>query len=156
MEFGRILYFGIANKGGRVLYERWYDSFSELEKSQIRVALDQTSEPFLAEAKDSLEYFGKYKSGTIVFIPTGDIVLYALGHGEYDELALTEVLRAILGALKASTNPKVKKPPTEADILANYGKVALLVDEAINEGIAETLDTPAILEGMKMKAPIGI
>ena len=44
MASGRIQCLLIATRGGHVVYERFYDSFSEVEKSEIRAAFDDTAE----------------------------------------------------------------------------------------------------------------
>ena len=42
-DFGRIHAFLISNRPGHVLYERFYDRLSELQKGELRTAFSQCS-----------------------------------------------------------------------------------------------------------------
>jgi hypothetical protein len=62
METGRIQVVLIATKSGDVIYERFYARFSDLEKSEIRAALHQASEPFVGAAGlDDYEGVSRYR-----------------------------------------------------------------------------------------------
>ena len=43
------------------------------------------------------------------------------------------------------------KPPTESVLFEKYGRVAVIVDEVINEGMLEAIDRDAIRRGAKGK-----
>ena len=47
-NYGRIQAVVIATLTGNVVYERFYDSFSDLEKSDLRSALQQVNQPLTA------------------------------------------------------------------------------------------------------------
>lgn len=42
-EFGRIHAFAVTNRNGNVLYERFYDHLSEIQKAEMRTAMGQCS-----------------------------------------------------------------------------------------------------------------
>lgn len=90
-----------------------------------------------------------YRAGAIVLRFEGDVILYALGTGEYDELncrssvvlllystvhinskchAVAETLRAVSQGLRDTL-----RKPTESALFSDYGRMCLVVDEVINE-----------------------
>ncbi|KAL0037359.1 hypothetical protein WJX79_003804 [Trebouxia sp. C0005] len=117
---------------------------SQLSRSQT--AFQRASEFLITGASDESEFADRYKAGSIALRLEGDIVFYALGTGEYDELNLAETIRAISLGLRDTL-----KKPTEAALFDNYGRLCMVVDEVINEGILEAVDRDAIQRGMKMK-----
>ncbi|DBA87000.1 TPA: hypothetical protein ACH3X2_000380 [Trebouxia sp. C0005] len=146
MDCGRIQCFLIATTTGSVVYERFYLRFTDVEKADIRAAFQRASEFLITGASDESEFADRYKAGSIALRLEGDIVFYALGTGEYDELNLAETIRAISLGLRDTL-----KKPTEAALFDNYGRLCMVVDEVINEGILEAVDRDAIQRGMKMK-----
>lgn len=146
-DLGRIHCFLVATRGGDVVYERFFDRFSELEKADVRSALSLATGNvrFTAEEQD---FVAPYKAARFAFMPVADVVFYLLGSGEYDEIGLVEVLRTIIQALR-----EVLGKPTAAVLLDKYAKLCLVVDEVLNEGILEAVDREAIKKGIKGKAP---
>ena len=62
METGRIQVVLIATQAGDVIYERFYTRFSDLEKSEIRAALHQSSEQFVGSTGlDEYEGVSRYR-----------------------------------------------------------------------------------------------
>mmetsp|Transcript_28854 Transcript_28854/g.73613 ORF Transcript_28854/g.73613 Transcript_28854/m.73613 type:complete len:151 (-) Transcript_28854:217-669(-) len=147
MSYGRIHCFLVATKGGDVIYERFYDRLSEVEKAEVRTAF-QLASSNVRLAGDDQDYCGAYKSARFVFISQGDLVYYLLGSGEYDELAGADTLRAISGALK----DVLGKTPSASLLLDKYTKLVVVVDEVINEGMVETLERDVIRKALKHKA----
>lgn len=43
MDFGRIHAISVTNRTGSVIYERFYDRLSEVQKGELRTALSQCS-----------------------------------------------------------------------------------------------------------------
>lgn len=117
-----------------------------MEKADIRAAFQRASEAALPGASEESEFADRYKAGTVALRLEGDVVFYALGTGEYDELNLAEAIRAICLGLRDTV-----RKPTEAALFDNYGRLCMVVDEVINEGILEAADRDAIQRGMKMK-----
>ena len=147
MDLGRIHALVVATKGGgHVIYERYYDRYTELDKAEIRAAFSQASAQ-INLANDGQDFVGSFRGGCFVFIPTTDLVFYALGSGEYDEMALSGVLRVVMMAIADSLG----KPPTESVLFEKYGRVAVIVDEVITEGQLEAIDRDAIRRGAKGK-----
>lgn len=58
--FGLIHCFLVATKAGEVIYERFYERFTELEKSEIRSAF-QTATDTISLQQDDQDFVGSYK-----------------------------------------------------------------------------------------------
>lgn len=152
MSSGRVAALAVATRQGHVVYERFYEAFSEAEKAEVRGAFDQVAGPSSGSATpaEEEELVGRYRNGRIVAIPAGELVFYALGTGEYSELALSEVLRVII-----STYREIFKAPslTDAVLFSNYAVTALVVDEVVREGIVELTDRLSIQKAIAMRLP---
>lgn len=146
MDYGRVVCLLIATKTGNVIYERFYNQFSESEKAEIRAGLDAASQPYLYRAHDDVEYVGRFKAGVVVFVPTADVVIYALGTGEYDELSLGQLLFSAVRGLRES----LAVPLSERSLVDKYSKVALVLDELVNEGIIDETNPMRIVAGTKL------
>eukprot|EP00877_Chromochloris_zofingiensis_P011951 jgi/Chrzof1/7009/Cz02g07150.t1 len=146
MEFGRVHCFLVATKSGQVVYERYYDRYTELDKAEIRAAFQQATEQ-VNLANDNHDFVGAFRGGCFVLIPATDLVFYALGSGEYDEMALASLLRVIMLAIA----DVVGKPPTESVFFEKYARICVVIDEVINEGMIEAVDKDAIRKGAKGK-----
>ena len=84
-----------------------------------------------------------------MFIPISDLVFYLLGSGEYEELAASEILRTIMSSL----TDVLGRSLSSSALLDKYTRVALVVDEVINEGILESVDLDSIRKSTKNNAP---
>lgn len=60
MSYGRIHCFLVATKIGDVIYERFYDRLSEVEKAEIRTAF-QLASSNVRLAGDDQDYCGAFK-----------------------------------------------------------------------------------------------
>lgn len=145
-DFGRVHCVVVATKGGEVVYERFYDRLSELDKAEIRAAFQQATDN-VNLGSDNQDFVGTFRGGSFVLIPTTDLVFYALGSGEYDEMALSGVLRVIMIAIA----DVVGKPPTESVFFEKYSRIACVIDEVLNEGMLESVDKDVIRKGAKGK-----
>lgn len=123
-----------------------HERLAETEKAEVRAGLDAASEPWLPSSRDEQEYVGRHKAGVVVFIPVADVVFYALGTGEYDEMSLGHLLLATLRGLKESLNV----PLNEKNLIDKYGKVTLVLDEVVNEGIIDQTNPFRIVAGTKL------
>ena len=56
---GRVQCLLVASKDGYVIYERFYDNFSDIQKAEIRASFDDTLHGF--EVKDRQELVGRFK-----------------------------------------------------------------------------------------------
>lgn len=70
------------------------------------------------------------RNGRIVAVDSGELTLYALGTGEYNEIALADILRSIIGIYK-----DMFKVATLSDgvLFSRYAQAALIIDEVIKE-----------------------
>jgi len=59
MASGRVQCLLIATRSGHVVYERFYDTFGDEEKANIRAAFDHASST--DEAREAQELVGRYK-----------------------------------------------------------------------------------------------
>jgi hypothetical protein len=155
-DFGRVHALVIATKAeGAVLYERYYDRYSELDKAEIRAAFQQAAEASgAASAPDGQDACGAFRgSACFVLVPVNDVVLFALGSGEYDEMALSGLLRVLALAIGDAAG----RPPSSALFLAKGGagvaRAALAIDEVVDEGLLDAVDRDAVRKGAKGKAP---
>lgn len=154
-DFGRVHALVVATKAeGAVLYERYYDRYSELDKAEIRAAFQQAAEASgAASAPDGRDACGAFRGACFVLVPVNDVVLFALGSGEYDEVALSGLLRVLATAVGDAAG----KPASSALFLARGGagaaRAALAIDEVVNEGLVDAVDRDAVRKGAKGKAP---
>ena len=61
MSSGRVQALVIATRGRQVVYERFYESFSEADKAELRGAFDQVAGPSSTAGADDEELVGRYK-----------------------------------------------------------------------------------------------
>jgi hypothetical protein len=162
-DFGRVHALIIATRAeGAVLYERYYDRYSELDKAEIRAAFQQAAEATGAAAgaagagggaADGRDACGAFRGACFVLIPASDLCFFALGSGEYDEMALSGLLRVLMVAIADAAG----RPASSAVFLARGGasaaRAALAVDEVLNEGLVDAVDRDAVRKGAKGKAP---
>ena len=103
MAQGRIHAVAVTTRIGSVIYERFYDSTTEEKRAEIRASFQDTRTAIGRKAEEGKSYVGTYKckkrhhghpthplfrrGAAIVFTPVGDVVFFALGSGDYDELA---------------------------------------------------------------------
>ncbi|GBF99324.1 hypothetical protein Rsub_11736, partial [Raphidocelis subcapitata] len=59
----------------------------------------------------------------------------------------TGVLRVVMLSIAEA----VGKPPTEGVFFEKYGRIAVVVDEVVNEGMLEAVDRNAVRKGAKGK-----
>lgn len=59
-EFGRIHCVVVATKAGEVVYERYYDRYTELDKAEIRAAFQQATDN-VNLANDNQDFVGAFR-----------------------------------------------------------------------------------------------
>ncbi|KDD73144.1 hypothetical protein H632_c2487p0 [Helicosporidium sp. ATCC 50920] len=147
MSAGRVYALNISTKGkGEVVYERFYDNFSESDKAEIREAFAQTSS--MGTLPGGSEGVGRYKNGRIVSVDSGDLTFYAVGTGEYNEIALSEILRAVITLLMDMFKVAVL---SDGVIFSRYVQTALILDEVLKEGIVQHLDSQSVSRALALK-----
>eukprot|EP01025_Chloroclados_australasicus_P005689 TRINITY_DN11778_c0_g1_i1.p1 TRINITY_DN11778_c0_g1~~TRINITY_DN11778_c0_g1_i1.p1 ORF type:complete len:149 (+),score=11.32 TRINITY_DN11778_c0_g1_i1:104-550(+) len=144
-DLGRIHAFSLANCNGHVVYERFYDRMSEIQKAEMRTALGQCSRDVL-RMPDGHVGVGNFRGATVVYQKLGALVYYCVGSGEYDELAILPVIQTIMGCVRQLIKAK---RITELTLTSDYDKLCTIVDEVIHEGIVDCLDVKDIVEGVK-------
>ncbi|KAK9842304.1 hypothetical protein WJX81_005560 [Elliptochloris bilobata] len=144
-DAGRVQALIIATANGHVLLERFYERFSNLDRADIRVACQQALEKDLGTPE--AESVSRFRGAAVVSRTEGDLVYYAVGTGEYDELTLAEALRGLAAALREA----MRKAPSEAVLLDHYARLCLVVDEVVQEGVLDAADKDAILRGVKLR-----
>lgn len=138
----------IATSSGNIVYERFYERMSEHEKAELRASLAETAENNAYGSREEIEFAARYRNGAVAGRREGDLTLFAAGNGEYDELSLAEVLRTMCSVFK----DVFKKSPSEAVLHDNYGRLCLVVDEMIYEGLLDKTDSDTIQRSILMKA----
>ncbi|KAL6777815.1 COPZ2 [Auxenochlorella protothecoides x Auxenochlorella symbiontica] len=138
-----------TRQGGNVVYERFYGPFSEPEKGELREAMHQATAHQPPDSAD--EALGQYRSGRIVAVPTGELCFYAVGHGEYNELALSEILNALINIYKQLYRVSTL---TDAVLFSKYPQTALALDEVLKEGIVQHLDSDSVARAIACKVSV--
>lgn len=103
---GRVACLILATRSGLVIYERFYERLAEAEKAELRAACDEITPP--EGAAPGQELVGRFRGGRLVGVASGEVVLYALGTGEYTELA--RECQRLTGATACSLAPKRALP----------------------------------------------
>ena len=60
MDFGRVHCFLVATKQGEVVYERYYDRYTEVDKAEIRAAFQQATQS-VNLANDGQDFVGSFR-----------------------------------------------------------------------------------------------
>jgi len=152
---GRVLCVMLTSASGNVIIERFYEpTLSEREQMEWRSRLHEASACTVGvgeqDAERVAEVCGMARDGeeTMVWCQVGDLRFYAVGSGEYDELALAEVLQALVTSVKACVKNKAF---TEAYLFAHFGMICLALDEIVSSGVVEATDWDTIRRGIKLK-----
>lgn len=66
-DFGRVHCLVVATKAGEVVYERFYDRFSELDKAEIRAAFQQATDN-INLASDNQDFCGTFRYGSMISV----------------------------------------------------------------------------------------
>jgi hypothetical protein len=64
-DFGRVHCIVVATKAGEVVYERFYDRFTELDKAEIRAAFQQATD-IVNLASDNQDFVGTFRYACVV------------------------------------------------------------------------------------------
>ena len=115
MDTGRIHAVILATASGNVVYERFFERYSEQDKAELRAVLAEAAEASTSGAPDGAEFATRYRQAwlacmlytcegcfseqnhhkfcqcqcrdtAVAFRKEGDLVYFAVGSGEYDEL----------------------------------------------------------------------
>ncbi|KAG5179293.1 hypothetical protein JKP88DRAFT_247499 [Tribonema minus] len=91
----------------------------------------------------------------IIYRRIGDLLVFACGRDDCDELTLSDVVDCLGGVIATLCEDSSAKGarPTESWLMIGdtYAKVALAVDEMMPGGILEALDPDAVLSMTKMR-----
>lgn len=139
-DYGRIQALIIANLNGHVVYERFYAAFTDLERADLRSAMQEAAAPILPSKVDGDEYVIRYRAGAAVFMTSHDLVFYMVGSGEYDEIMLRDTLGTTIDVVEKVLGRK----PSESVVHREYGRVVLTLDQIIYEGILANTDADSV------------
>lgn len=139
-DYGRIQALIIANLKGNVVYERFYAAFTDLERADLRSAMQEAAVPILPSKVDGDEYVIRYRAGAAVFMTCHDLVFYMIGSGEYDEIMLRDTLGATINIVETVLGRK----PSEALLHRDYGRVVLALDQVIYEGVLANTNAESV------------
>ncbi|XP_021735156.1 uncharacterized protein LOC110701850 [Chenopodium quinoa] len=138
----------ITNPQANILVEIFNGVPSE-ERLHWRSFLTKLGQTNLKGAKHEEHFIAHHKSVYIVYTLFGDVSIYAVGKDEYDELTLSEVIRAITTSIKDACG----KPPSESRFLDKYGRICLYLDEIFWKGVLENNDNDRIKRLARLKPP---
>lgn len=88
-----------------------------------------------------------YNQFTVVFKVFNDVILYAIGYQDENEILLSQVLQTLIEAFNYLTKDQICKK----SLLENFESLIICIDEIIDEGIIVTLDSNTILARALMK-----
>lgn len=137
-----------SNGEGNILIERFHGVPTE-ERVHWRTFLIKLGAENLKGAKSEELFVATHKSVYIVYAMLGDVCIYTVGKDQYDELALSEVIFAIMASVKDVCG----KPPTERLFLDKYGRICLCLDEIVWQGELENTDKDRIRRLIRLKPP---
>jgi len=156
---GRVLCVTVASASGHVIVERFYERLPETTQMQWRRRLHEASSGSLGHGGASTlsgndfarveEVCGVSHQGEdcMVWCGVGDIRFYAVGSGQYDELALAEVLQTLATAIAAMTKKRFDEP----HVFEHFGMICLALDDVVVDGHVESISWDQIRRTAKMK-----
>lgn len=95
---GRVQCILLSTVEGYVVYERFYDQFNDIQKAEIRTSFDDALGS--NAVRNGLELTGRFKNGRVVGLCVDEMIVFALGTGNCDELVLLELLEHLVVVLK--------------------------------------------------------
>eukprot|EP00238_Polyblepharides_amylifera_P007849 CAMPEP_0196575446 /NCGR_PEP_ID=MMETSP1081-20130531/4922_1 /TAXON_ID=36882 /ORGANISM="Pyramimonas amylifera, Strain CCMP720" /LENGTH=184 /DNA_ID=CAMNT_0041893751 /DNA_START=104 /DNA_END=658 /DNA_ORIENTATION=+ len=138
--------------GANVLFDRFYTPRGEAVEESERVgwweALHRASERDLGKSPEDVPNVATHLSRHIVWMCSGETVIYLVGTGIYDEITLAEAAATLVAVIKLICKTK---SVTIALVLANLGKVCLAVDQMIFAGEIERMNVESIYKSIKLK-----
>ena len=144
----------VSSQTGGVILARFYDPQLEQYKREVlRDFLQAADVENLVGSTESQEdgssecYTSLYQKHNLVFQRISDVVVFCSGTKDQSHARVAKVIENFVFCLIEGV---LKKSITEDRIIKNYAKVCLLLDEILNEGIVQTLDTKLILKQLKL------
>lgn len=121
---GRVQCILLSTVDGYVVYERFYDQFNDIQKAEIRTSCDDALGS--NAVRHGLELTGRFKNGRVVGLCVDEIIVFALGTGNYDELVLLDLLEHLVVVLKDVTKANALN---DMALFEHYIDVAHVIDE---------------------------
>ena len=146
----------IATTSGNILHSHHYDTTNEEHwNRRDRLILDLTrdmwpreSSNFTAPTVTSFIDDTDGISKVLAFSQCNDLMFFVVGSGEYDEMVLSELVQSIWGALRiVCCNEGLVN---EANVLKEYRKLILALDDIIVGGITNLIDPDLISASASM------
>eukprot|EP00889_Picochlorum_renovo_P000504 jgi/Picre1/27534/NNA_000501.t1 len=145
---GRIQCILLSTLDGYVIYERFYDQFNDIQKAEIRTSFDEAVGSH--DVVHGLEVVGRFKNGKVVGLVSEEVILFALGTGNYDELILLDFLESLVGVLK-DVLPGTQQGLSDAVLFQQYVDLVHAINEMCKDGMIELVDPKAIERAMNLK-----
>jgi len=134
----------ITNATGNILLSKYYDGSTEDDQFAFEGKLVELTQNL--ECHDNHQV-ALYQDKFIVFTYVGELSIFITGSKEYDELALSMILDHFGNALKHVC----KKGVNETEIVQQYHKINLYLDEMIKKGILDQVQYDSIYNYSHMK-----
>lgn len=145
----------VTHASGGVLLARYYGPRVALATQQsewLKKLRDATAGEWRLLVEDVDEQVAAVGEVQVVFKLIGDVVLLLAGTEEHDALLLLELSRAIDKTMRAACRiPASNRVSAERRILQNYANLCLLIDEHIDDGDIDHLDSDVVLKLLRMQ-----
>ncbi|CAG9467854.1 unnamed protein product [Pedinophyceae sp. YPF-701] len=151
-DLGEVICVLLTNRQGDVLYERYLAPLSDAERGEFRRAAWAMAYPVLTSGhcRDGEEQIGSWKGSRLAWMTLSEVVVMAMGRGQWGPLELGMLLRQLLNAAQTATK---QKPGTlkEAVVLQSYSRVCLAVDDVLATGRLEPYTKKEMAKKLSMR-----
>ncbi|PXF46632.1 hypothetical protein BWQ96_03621 [Gracilariopsis chorda] len=149
----------VCYTSGGVIFSRFYGHELRTEQQQakwLKKLRDATAPDWALLKEDNPEQIATVGEVQITYKLLGDVVLMVAGVEEHDALLLLELVRSldlsIRGACKIPENKQQQTTVSaERRILQNHANLCLVIDEQIDDGDIDHLDSKVVLKLIRMR-----
>lgn len=140
---------------GGVLLERYYGprlSTPVKQAEWLKRLRDATAGEWRLLVDDHGEQVAAVGEVQIVYKLIGDVVLLLSGTEEHDALLMLELSRAMERTMRQACKiPQSDRVSAERRILQNYANLCMLVDEHIDDGDIDHVDSTVVMKLLRMQ-----
>jgi len=141
-------FYGAVERASALLQAQWIQTVRDATQSRWDSAYENGGEQVAVCAGKYVVYSGTLDDGRL-----GDLLFFVAGTEEYDELALLEIVQALMACLRASLLANAPRGAflNEIVITEQYHIACLVLDEMINQGVLEHTDPEVVRKYLKLK-----
>lgn len=143
----------ITTSDGTVLVAKYWGTERSMNSVEARVKWEgevfEATRDLWGEALDGHQQISTASQRFIVLQGAGELLFFACGSGEDDELVLGDFLVSVIEVVESVT----KKPLNEEHVLDKYSKVLVSLDDMVKEGILDYTDDYTVSRLRHLKTP---